>query len=61
MDGLELNENCRLETLKGLSDTRWAAHAQATKALLLHYKKIMDVLLNLSADDSQNPATRNEA
>lgn len=31
--GLEPNDNHRIETLKGLSDSRWSAHAQVTKAL----------------------------
>lgn len=30
--GFQSNDNCRIETLKTLSDTRWSAHAQATKA-----------------------------
>lgn len=61
MDGLEPNVNKRIETLKGLSDTRWAAHAQATKALCVNYKNILNSLINISDDDSQNALTRDES
>lgn len=61
MDGLEANENSHLETLKSLSDTRWASHAQATKALSINYDNIHRILRTLSNDTTQTADTRDEA
>lgn len=55
------SENKRLNTLKRLSDTRWASHAQATKALYIKYKNILNVLINMSTDETQNAQTKEEA
>lgn len=59
--GLQPNENHRIETLKSLSDTRWAAHAQATKALCRNYANIQESLMNIAEDSKQNPTTQNDA
>lgn len=59
--GLSANENARIETLKSLSDTRWSAHASATKALHQNYCNIQDSLLELSEDPSQNVTAQREA
>lgn len=40
--GLEPNDNKWIETLKALSNTRWSANAQATKALFLNYASIQE-------------------
>ncbi|XP_056468103.1 zinc finger MYM-type protein 1-like [Gadus chalcogrammus] len=61
MDGLESNENKRMEMVKGLSSTRWAAHARATKALRLNLKNIHDTLNEIAEDDHQKSAARDEA
>uniref|UniRef100_A0A3Q2QGC9 DUF4371 domain-containing protein n=1 Tax=Fundulus heteroclitus TaxID=8078 RepID=A0A3Q2QGC9_FUNHE len=36
-DGLQPNANKRIETLKSLSNTRWAAHADATQVVHINY------------------------
>ena len=60
--GLQPNDNHRIETLKTLSDTRWSAHAVATKALCQNYAGIQQSLLNIADDDEhQNLSTREEA
>ncbi|CAM4509097.1 unnamed protein product [Leuciscus chuanchicus] len=60
--GLQPNDNKRIETLKSLSDTRWSAHAVATKALCQNYAGIQQSLLNIADDDEhQNLSTREEA
>ncbi|CAM4446998.1 unnamed protein product [Leuciscus chuanchicus] len=60
--GLQPNDNKRIETLKSLSDTRWSAHAVATKALCTNYAGIQLSLLNIADDDEhQNLSTREEA
>jgi len=61
MNGLDSNENKRIETVKGLSSTRWSAHAQATKALRLNYRNIYSTLTKIAEDDTQNAVTRDEA
>lgn len=58
---MQPNENHRIETLKSLSDTRWAAHAQATKALCRNYANIQESLMNIAEDSKQNPTTQNDA
>lgn len=50
-----------METLKALSDTRWSAHADATKALLLNYGVIQNSLRVISDDEHQTVSARNEA
>ena len=47
--------------VKGLSSTRWAAHARATKALRLNFKNIHDTLNEIAEDDHQKSAARDEA
>jgi len=47
--------------LKSLSVTRWSARADATNALFSSYSAIQNALLGISNDNSQKPATRNEA
>ncbi|CAM4513430.1 unnamed protein product [Leuciscus chuanchicus] len=60
--GLQPNDNKRIETLKSLSDTRWSAHAVATKALCQNYAGIQQSLLNIADDDEhQNLSKREEA
>ena len=59
--GLQANENKRIETLKSLSETRWSAHAQATKALCRNYANIQDSLKSIADNTNQNPAVRKEA
>uniref|UniRef100_A0A8P4KM64 Zinc finger MYM-type protein 1 n=1 Tax=Dicentrarchus labrax TaxID=13489 RepID=A0A8P4KM64_DICLA len=59
--GLQPNDNKRIETLKSLSDTRWSAHAVATKALCQNYAGIQQSLLNIADDEHQNLSTREEA
>jgi len=48
-------------TLKSLSDTRWSARADATKAVLIGYADIKSALEDISEDVQQNGGTRNEA
>lgn len=59
--GLQKNENGRMETLKALSDTRWSAHADATKPLTLNYGAIQNSLRAISDDEHQTISARNEA
>jgi len=47
-------------TLKSLSDTRWSARADATKAVRFGYAEIKSVLDDTSSDVRQNGGTRNE-
>ncbi|XP_028404014.1 uncharacterized protein LOC114526629 [Dendronephthya gigantea] len=44
-----------------MSDTRWFARADATKALVDGYDEICDALLELAGDMEQKAATREEA
>jgi len=60
-DGLQPNANKRIETLKSLSNTRWAAHGEATQAVHINYANIQKSLKNIVNDTNQNAATRNEA
>ncbi|CAG5861720.1 unnamed protein product, partial [Menidia menidia] len=60
-DGLQPNANKRIETLKSLSNTRWAAHADATQAVHINYANIKKSLKNIVNDTNQNAAIRNEA
>lgn len=60
-DGLQPNANKRIETLKSLSNTRWAAHADATQAVHINYANIQKSLKNIVNDTNQNAAIRNEA
>jgi len=53
------NENHCIETLKSLSDTRWAAHP--TKALCRNYANIQESLINFAEDSKQNPTSQNDA
>jgi hypothetical protein len=48
-------------TLKSLSDTRWSARANATKAVLIGYADIKSALEDISEDVQQNGGTKNEA
>ncbi|OCT76249.1 hypothetical protein XELAEV_18031444mg [Xenopus laevis] len=59
--GLQPNINNRIETLKTLCNTRWSAHAQATKALTVNYANIHESLNNIADDLNQNLPTRDEA
>ncbi len=61
MAGLQPNDNHRIETLKTLSDTRWSAHAVATKALCQSYAGIQQSFLNIADHVHQNLSTREEA
>lgn len=61
MNGLDSNENKRIETVKALSSTRWSAHARATKAIRLNYRNIHRTLSEIEKDDTQNAVTRGEA
>ena len=44
-----------------LSDTRWSAHADATRALNNGYSEIRDVLERIANDENQKGETRNTA
>lgn len=56
--GLQPDENHRIETLKPLSDTRWAAHAQATKALCRNYANIQESLMNIAENSTEPDDTK---
>ena len=60
-EGLQANEKGCIETLKSLSDTRWSAHSDVTKALCLNYASIQLSLRLLAADTRQTLTTQNEA
>ena len=47
--------------LKSLSDTRWEAHAMATKAILNSYSNILDALDCIANDDTKKGEARKEA
>ena len=46
---------------QSLSDTRWSAHADATKALNTGYTEMVGVLDELANDESQTADTKNTA
>lgn len=48
-------------TLKSLSNTRWSAEADATRALRKCYCVIRNLLYNISEDENESPATCHEA
>lgn len=50
-----------LQVPKRLSDTRWSAHSDATRALVDGYSEIMDVLDEIANDEQLNSETRNTA
>ncbi|XP_014678126.1 PREDICTED: zinc finger MYM-type protein 1-like [Priapulus caudatus] len=50
-----------LRVPKSLSDTRWSAHAGATKPLREGYTEILDVLDGISEDENQKGDRRNTA
>ena len=50
-----------LPTLKRMSDTRWSARADATKALVDGYDEICDALVELADDVDQKADVREEA
>ena len=58
MNGLESNENKRIETVKGLSSTRWSAYAPATKALRLNFRNIHGTLTQIAGDASQKSESK---
>lgn len=47
--------------VKSLSQTRWSARADATKALRLGYSEIKTALVRISQDTADRPETRQEA
>ena len=49
-----------LPTVKRMSDTRWSARVDATKALVMGYDEINAALEEI-ADDDEKPETREEA
>lgn len=59
--GLQPNDNSRIETLKTLLDTRWSAHAQATKELCLNHINIQESLRKIADDTNQQIITHDEA
>ena len=46
---------------KNLADTRWSAHAQATRALKEAYDLVDEALQEIANDSHQKPSTRHEA
>ncbi|CAB3990490.1 zinc finger MYM-type 1-like [Paramuricea clavata] len=54
-------ESISLPTLKRMSDTRWSARADATKALVDGYDEICDALAELADDVEQKADAREEA
>ena len=58
---IELLRPLQLSVVKRLSDTRWSAHADATKAFVKGYTKIQQLLDNLSEDDNQPQDARLQA
>lgn len=56
-----LSKNIKTPVVKSLSETRWSARADATKALYSGYNEIKISLSQLSDDESQTGAVRHEA
>ena len=50
-----------LPTVKRMSDTRWLARVDATKALVKGYDEINDALVEITDDEEEKPETREEA
>ncbi|XP_046856041.1 uncharacterized protein LOC124449135 [Xenia sp. Carnegie-2017] len=50
-----------LPTVKRMSDTRWSARVDATKALVKGYDEINDALVEITDDEEEKPETREEA
>ena len=50
-----------LPTVKRMSDTRWSAHADATKALVEGYGEINDALVEIAGNEEEKAETREEA
>ncbi|XP_046862046.1 zinc finger MYM-type protein 1-like [Xenia sp. Carnegie-2017] len=51
----------RLPTVKRMSDTRWSARADATKALVIGYEEINAALDEIHDDEDEKPEAKNEA
>ena len=47
-----------LPTVKRMSDTRWSARADATKALVKGYDEINDALVEIAGDEEEKAETR---
>ena len=58
---IELLRPLQLSVVKRLSDTRWSAHADATRAFVKGYTKIKQLLDNLSNDVNQPQDARLQA
>ena len=50
-----------LPTVNRMSDTRWSAHADATKALVEGYGEINDTLVEIAGNEEEKAETREEA
>ena len=50
-----------LPTVKHMSDTRWSARTDATKALVMGYNEIDAALEEIAGDDEEKPETQEEA
>ncbi len=50
-----------LPTVKRMSDTRWSARADATKALVKGYDEIYDALEEINNDEDEKPDAKDEA
>ena len=50
-----------LPTVKRMSDTRWSARADATKALVEPYDNINDALVEIAGNEEEKAETREEA
>ena len=49
-----------LPTVKRMSDTRWSARADATKALVEGYDEINDALVEIAGNEEEKAETREE-
>lgn len=60
-NSLEKKDKERLLFLKSLSDTRWACHSEACRALTINYKIILTVLFEISESKNENGDTKYNA
>jgi len=61
INSLEKKDKERLLVLKSLSDTRWACHSEACRALTKNYKTILTVLSEISESKNENGDTKYHA
>lgn len=60
-NSLEKKDKERLLVLKSLSETRWACHSEACRALTKNYKTILTVLFEISESKNENGDTKYNA